>query len=183
MRSLVRITLPIIAIVVVTTLTAFAQSSQDPQPNGAPPAGGPDLLEQLRLTPEQRQKIRMIQRDSKDERAAIALRLRESNRALEDALDAEVLDDAVIEQRIQAVSIAQAAQLRMRIQTEVKIRRVLNPDQLAVWHELRLKAADVMRGRQDNRPLRPGVEGLRPNQRNGIAPLDRRNEPARNPRP
>jgi hypothetical protein len=109
--------------------------------------------------------------------------LRESNRALEDALDAEVLDDAVIEQRIQAVSIAQAAQLRMRIQNEVKIRRVLNPDQLAVWHELRLKAADVMRGRQDNRPLRPGVEGLRPNQRNGIAPLDRRNEPARNPRP
>lgn len=182
MRSFVRITLPIIAIVVLTSLTAIAQSSQDPQPNGPQP-GGSDFLEQLRLTPEQRQKIRLIQRDSKDDRAAIALHLRQSNRALEDALDAETLDDTVIEQRMQAVAAAQAAQLRMRIQTEVKIRRVLNPEQLAVWHELRLKAADVMRGRQDNRPLRQGAEELRPNQRNGIAPLDRRNEPVRNPRP
>ena len=183
MRSIVRTTLPIVAIVVLLTVTAAAQSTQDPQPNAPPQGTAPDLLEQLRLTPEQRQKIRQIQRDTKDERTAIGLRLRESNRALEDALDAEVLDDSLIEQRMQAVSAAQAAQLHLRIQTEVRIRRVLNPDQLAVWHDLRLKAGDVMRGRQDNRPLRPGRNGLPPNQGNSIAPLDRHNEPVRNPRP
>ncbi len=182
MRSIVRKTLPSFALLLLITLTALAQDPQANQP--PPPGGGPDLLEQLRLTPEQRQRIRMIQRDTKDERAAIGLRLREANRALEDALDAETIDDNVIEQRMQAVSIAQAAQLRLRIQTEVRIKRVLNPEQLAFWRDLRLKAADVLRGRQDNpRPLRPGANGLRPNQRNGIAPLDRENQPVRNPRP
>jgi len=183
MRSIVRTTLPSFALLLLITLTALAQ---DPQGNQPPPpgGGGPDLLEQLRLTPEQRQRIRMIQRDTKDERAAIGLRLREANRALEDALDAETIDDNVIEQRMQAVSVAQAAQLRLRIQTEVRIKRVLNPEQLAFWRDLRLKAADVLRGRKDNpRPLRPGANSLRPNQRNGIAPLDPQNQPVRNPRP
>jgi Spy/CpxP family protein refolding chaperone len=183
MRSIVRTILPSFALLLLVTLTALAQ---DPQGNQSPPpgGGGPDLLEQLRLTPEQRQRIRMIQRDTKDERAAIGLRLREANRALEDALDAETIDDNVIEQRMQAVSVAQAAQLRLRIQTEVRIKRVLNPEQLAFWRDLRLKAADVLRGRQDNpRPLRPGANGLRPNQRNGIAPLEPQNQPVRNPRP
>lgn len=183
MRSLVRKLLPAFLVLVMTTVAGFAQSPQDPPPNAPPPgATDVDLLKELRLTPDQRQRIRMIQRDSKDERATIGLHLREANRALEDALDSESLDDNVIEQRLQAVAAAQNAQLRMRIQTEVKIRRVLNPEQLAIWHELRLKAGDVLRQRQDNpRPLRPGVEGLRPNQRNGIAPL--RNDPPRNPRP
>jgi len=183
MRSLVRILLPTVLLLALTAVTALAQSPQDPPPNAPPPgAADVDLLKELRLTPEQRQRIRLIQRDSKDERAAIGMRLREANRSLEDALDSETLDDNLIEQRLQAVAAAQNAQLRMRIQTEVKIRRVLNPEQLAIWHELRLKAGDILRQRQANpRPLRPGVEGLRPNQRNGIAPL--RNEPVRTPRP
>jgi Spy/CpxP family protein refolding chaperone len=159
MRSIVRRLLPISALLVLTTLTVFAQSPQDSQPNSAPPGAGPDIMEQLRLTPDQAQKIRQMQRPT--------------------------LDEALIEQRMQAVAAAQSAQLRMRIQTEMRIRRILNPDQLAVWSDLRLKAGDVIRNRQDNgRPIRPGAEGLRPNQRNGIAPLDpRRNEPIRNPRP
>ena len=182
MRSIVRRILPIIGVLLLAALTSNAQ--QDPPPNSPQPGSGPDFLEQLRLTPEQRQKIREIQRDTKDERAAIGMRLRESNRALEDALDAQTLDDNLIEQRLQAVAAAQTAQIRMRIQTEVRIRRILNPEQLAVWHELRLKAGDVLRGRQENgRPLRPAADGLRPNQRNGIAPLDRRNDINRPPRP
>jgi Spy/CpxP family protein refolding chaperone len=73
MRSIVRTTLPIVVVIVLLTITAAAQSTQDPQPNTPPQGTAPDLLEQLRLTPEQRQKIRQIQRDTKDERAAIGL--------------------------------------------------------------------------------------------------------------
>jgi Spy/CpxP family protein refolding chaperone len=186
MRSLVRITLPIVALVLSATLTAFGQSPQDPQPN-APPAGTAlDLLQQLHLTPDQIQRIRLIQRQTKDERQVIGDRLREANRALEAALDAETLDENLIEERMQALSTAQNAQMRMRIQTEVRIRRVLNPEQLAILREIHLKVGDVIRAQQqDNRrPLRPGVDSLRPNQRNGIVPLNpRRNEPIRNPRP
>ena len=185
MRSIVRQLLPISALLVLTTLTVLAQSPQDPQPNTPPAGAGPDILEQLHLTPDQAQRIRQIQRQTREERAAIGDRLRESNRALEDALYAPTLDETLIEQRMQAVATAQSAQLRMRIQTEMRIRKILNPDQLAVWSDLRLKAGDVIRNRQENgRPIRPGAEGLRPNQRNGIAPLEpRRNEPIRTPRP
>lgn len=187
MRFFIKTALPMIvaALLLIATNAAYGQTPQDSQRDNPQPGAGPDLLGQLRLTPDQLQRIRQIQRDTKDERAAIGLRLRESNRALEDALDAQVLDESLIEQRLQAVASAQNAQLRMRIQTEVRIRRVLNPDQLATWHDLRLKAGDIIRSRQDNggRQNRPGVEGLRPDQRNGIAPLERRNGPLRNPRP
>ena len=101
--------------------------------------------------------------------------------ALEDALDAQSVDEQVIEQRIQAVNAAQSAQLRLRIQTEMRIRQVLNPEQLATLKEIRLRAADLIRARQDRPLLRPGTNGLRP-QRSGMAPL-RRSETLPPPKP
>jgi Spy/CpxP family protein refolding chaperone len=186
MRSIVRLTLPTIALALfIGVANVLAQSPQDPQPNPSAVRDTPNLLEQLHMTPDQIQKIRQIQRQMKDEQAAIGDRLREANRSLEEALDAETLDENLIEQRMQALSAAQNAQMRMRIQREVRIRRVLNPEQLAIWRDLRLKAGDLIRAQQnERRPLRPGAEGLRPNQRNGIVPFDpRRNAPIRNPRP
>jgi Spy/CpxP family protein refolding chaperone len=182
MRSIVRITLPVMALIFSVALMTYGQSPQDPQSNAPSAQDAPDLLGRLRLTPDQLQRIRLIQRDTKDERAAIGQRLREANRALEETLDSDNLDDNLIEQRMQAVNAAQNAQMRLRIQTEIRIRRVLNAEQLATLREIRLRAGDIIRAQQNRRPLRPGVEGARPNQPNGIAPL-RRNDPLRNPRP
>jgi Spy/CpxP family protein refolding chaperone len=185
MRLCARFITPLFAVVVVFGTAASHQASafQDPQ---TPPAEAeaPDLITTLRLTPEQRQKIRAIRETTKDERAVINQRLRESNRALEGALDADPLDENLIEQRMRDVALAQTAQMRMRIRTEVMIRRVLNREQLATWRQLRLKLQDVMaapRGNAD-RPLRPAANGLRPNQRNAMETLPPRN-PKRNPRP
>ena len=108
------------------------------EPQAAPQ--GPDLIEQLRLTPEQRQRIRAIREQSKNERMTVNQRLRESNLALEEALDSDNLDENLVEQRIRDVSAAQAAQLRMRIHNEVQIRRVLSADQIATWRLLRQRA-------------------------------------------
>jgi Spy/CpxP family protein refolding chaperone len=183
MKSLVRLTLPLVILILGTQVLGFGQEPQDPQstPPG-PPQDAPDLLSKLRLSPDQIQRIRLIQRDTKDERASIGLRLREANRALEESLDSETVDENVIDERMQAVNAAQNAQLRLRIQTEIRIRRVLNPDQLAMLREIRLRAGDLIRAQQERRALRPGADGLRPNERNGILPL-RRNDPTRNPRP
>src|SRR5215212_8186315 len=63
----------------------------------APPA--PDPIEQLRLTPDQRQRIRMIFEENKDERQSINRRVREANVALDQALD-EPTDENVIDQRL-----------------------------------------------------------------------------------
>src|SRR5678816_1265195 len=119
------------------------------EPQAAP--RGPDLIEQLRLTPEQRQRIRAIREQSKNERMTVNQRLRESNLALEEALDSDNLDENLVEQRIRDVSAAQGAQLRMRIQNEVQIRRVLNPEQIATWRLLRQRNRDALRALPNQR--------------------------------
>ena len=177
MKSFVRLTLPLIVLLLSACSISYAQ---DPQSNSASPQDAPDLLGRLRLSPDQIQRIRLIQRDTKDERATIQQRLREANRALEESLDAENVDESVIDQRMQEVNAAQNAQLRLRIQTEIRIRRILNPEQRAMLKDIRVRASDLIRAQQDRRALRPEANGLRPNG-NGVLP--RRNDPLRNPRP
>lgn len=134
-----------------------------------------DPIEQLRLTPDQRQRIRLIFEENKVERQMTNRRLREANVAMDLALDAQQLDETAIEQRINELAAAQAAQLRMRIQTEIRIRRELRPEQLATLKRLRLQVRDFM-GAQ--RSQRPANQGLRQNQRNSVAPsVPRRNVP------
>ena len=127
-------------------------------------------------SPEQREKIRAIREQTREERAAINQRLRATNRALEELLDSENPIEAVVEQRLREVAEAQAASMRIRVLTEFRIRRVLTPEQLTTLRTLRQNARDARRGRDwDNRDVeqREGVErqrGLR-NQRNGLGPL------------
>ena len=124
----------------------------------------PDPIEQLRLTPDQRQRIRMIFDQNKDERQSINRRVREANVALDQALDAEPTDENVIDQRINALATAQAAQMRMRIQTELKIRRERRPEQLATLRRLRLQVRDFVNGQRplNQRPTNPRRRNIPP---------------------
>ena len=130
-----------------------------------PPPPAVDQIEQLNLTPEQRHKIRTIFEETKVQRQMTNRRVREANVALDQALDTEPVDEALVEQRVNELATAQAAQLRMRIQTEMKIRRELRPEQLVTLRQLRLQIRDF---RDAQRPLnrRPANQGFRPNRRN-----------------
>jgi Spy/CpxP family protein refolding chaperone len=137
-------TLLFAAVLLLTpTCSSFAQEL-------APPAADP--IEQLRLSPEQRQHVRMIFEENKNERQRINRRVREANVALDQALEAEPVDEGVLEQRMNELAAAQAAQMRMRIQTELKIRRELRPEQLATLRRLRLQARDFMDSRRKTPP-------------------------------
>jgi len=127
-----------------------------------PPPPGVDQIEQLNLTPEQRQKIRMMFEETKTQRQMTNRRVREANIALDQALDAQPVDEALVDQRINDLATAQAAQLRMRIQTEMRIRRELRPEQLATLRQLRLQVRDFRGGQ------RPGNQ--RPARRNALRP-------------
>ena len=127
-------------LVLLLTATGSVFAMQDP-----PPA---DPIEQLRLTPEQRQRIRGILEQNKLERQSTNRRVREANVALDQALDADPVDETVVEQRINELAAAQSAQLRMRIQIELQIRRELRPEQLAMLRRLRLQIRDVMGGQR-----------------------------------
>ena len=125
-------------------------------------AANVDPIEQLRLTPEQRQAIRQIVAENKDERQLTNRRVREANVALDQALDAEPTDENLIEQRISELNAAQAAQFRMRIHTEMRIRRILRPEQIATLRRLRLQVRDVMNPQRLNNPRVPANQGFRP---------------------
>lgn len=150
-----RLGIAAIVFLFLMAISSQARVVQDQDPT--PPSAMPDPIEQLRLTPEQRQKIRMIAQQTKDDRQTINRRVREANIALDQALDANPTDENLIEQRINDLAAAQAAQLRMRIQTELRIRRELDPEQLATLRRLRLQVRDVMGGQRplNQRPLNP----------------------------
>jgi len=134
-----------LAAVLIITCAGFSYAQEY-----APPP--PDPITQLQLTPDQRQRVRMILEENKGERQSINRRVREANVALDQALDADRTDENVIEQRINDLATAQAAQTRLRIHTEMKIRRELTPEQLATLRRLRLQVRDFVNGQ---RPLNP----------------------------
>ncbi|HKO60312.1 MAG TPA: Spy/CpxP family protein refolding chaperone [Pyrinomonadaceae bacterium] len=129
----------VISLVILAALPLHAQTATAEQP--APPVQeknfGGDAVRELNLTPEQREQIRMIREQSRAERAVVNRRVRETNRALEEALDSDNPDQSVLEQKIQEVSTAQAEAMRMRIVTEVKIRQVLTVEQRVKLKEMR----------------------------------------------
>jgi Spy/CpxP family protein refolding chaperone len=158
-----------------TISSVYAQAEQQQaaaQQNGAIV----DPIRQLNLTPEQREKIRSIREQTKAERVAITERIRETNRALEEILDADNPDEAVVEQQVRDAAAAQAAAMRMRILTEVRIRRVLTPEQIRMLRVFRQQARglkqDQLRNEREQQ-RRPGIDGSGTfqNQRDGAGPL------------
>src|SRR5690348_2462041 len=138
----------IASLLLILTATTIVLAQQEPPVTSDP-------IEQLRLTPDQRQAIRRIVAENRDERQATNQRVREANVALDQALDSDPPDENLIEQRINDLAAAQTAQLRMRIHAEVKIRRILRPEQIATLRRLRLQVRDVMNPQRLNRPNQP----------------------------
>jgi len=150
-------------------------SSQQPTAPETQQGGGGDPIRQLNLTPEQREQIRSIRERNKEERAAITARVGDSNRALEEALNSDNPDEAVVEQRVRDVAAAQASAMRMRILTEVRIRRVLTVEQRNILRSLQQQAQANRRERQlvapEEKQQRREERRSLQNQRNGMGPL------------
>lgn len=156
------------------------------QSTAAPdPQQGGDPIRQLNLTPEQVEQIRSIRENNKAERIAIKDHLDGANRALEEAINSDTPDEAVVEQRLREAASAQASVMRMRVLTEIRIRRVLTPEQRKLLRSLQQQAQQSRRERllnnaeqrQERRDERPRAL----NQRNGLRPLLQRRENQRRP--
>jgi len=119
---------------------ANAQPAPDERRGGR---GGDDSLRLLRilsLTPEQRAQIKAIRHETEPEVRLSGGRLREARRALDEAIYSESPVESVIEERVREVGAALAAVVHLRALTELKIRRVLTPEQLATFRELQNRA-------------------------------------------
>ena len=142
--------------------TAQAQDATDnaaPQPEVAPREraasrrnDAASLLMQLNLSPEQRAQLIEIRTQSASEDQVLSRRLNQARRALDAAIYADNVDEAVIEERAREVAAALSAVLRMRALTQLRVRRVLTPEQLDLFLQLRREAS--LRQRRERRGRR-----------------------------
>jgi len=115
-----------------------------------------ELLQALNLTPEQKEQIKGIRQQAVMEGRAVVIGLRRARRALDGAIYSAGADEALIEARARDLAVAQAAQVRLRALTELKIRRVLTTEQLQTFLQLRQRARARQRFRQQQRRQLPG---------------------------
>lgn len=124
-----------------------------------PPVQNPFAL--LDLTQEQVQKIRLINAELKDERAAAVIRLRQAQRALNIALESPNPDEKLMEQRSREFADAQAATVRLSSLTEARVLQVLTQEQRDRLRQIRQRNQAMRRANQQNQ--RNGLGGQRTN--------------------
>lgn len=143
-----------------------ANAPQDVDEGQAANAQGDQIREQIRkldLTPDQIEKIRTIYSENKEERQATNQRVRRARRSLDDAIDSDNPSEAEVKARARELAEAQAAARQMRDITEIRIRRVLTPEQLNKLRDMRREAMLNRRMRRTegaNNGLRPNAGGL-----------------------
>ncbi|MEP7075655.1 MAG: hypothetical protein ABI878_07560 [Acidobacteriota bacterium] len=147
----------------VVFLTA-ASGQEAPQPSQIKPPlvaeqtdEKPDLLGQLGLSREQIQRIRRMNADRKPLIEAANTRLREANKNLDQAIYGDVsVDSAEFLVRLNEYQSAQADVARIRFESELNVRRILSPDQLVKFRDIRRQFAEKRKEmRQQNAPFRP----------------------------
>ena len=135
---------------------------------GRPGRDGVNLLLQLNLTPEQRTQLREIRAQSEQQARAFTRRLNMARRALDEAIYADDLNEPLVEDRAREMATAQTALMRLRAQTELRVRRVLTAAQLQSFRNLRQSARQRQRAQ---RRLERGIQQTpRPGDRPGLRP-------------
>lgn len=138
-------------------------AQEQPSP-GQPGKKGAGLLASLNLSPEQREQIREIRRQTERDARPLLQRLRRARRALDEAIYSEATDENALDARVREFTSAQADVTRLRAFTEMRVRRVLTPEQLNTLRELRRQA--LLRQRE----LRRNAQGARPAPREDLNP-------------
>ncbi|MEP6947160.1 MAG: hypothetical protein ABJA02_14665 [Acidobacteriota bacterium] len=150
-------------ILVLSASTGFAQDAavpaQKPQATEAKPAESkPNLLAQLGLSKDQMQQIRALNVERKPLMVAAQNRLRAANLSLDSAIYADAANDVDIEFRVKELQAAQSEVIRIRSANELAVRRVLTPEQLVRFREIRQKFDEVRRQLQTRRKARQAVK-------------------------
>lgn len=133
----------------------------------------PNLLAELNLSPEQIGQIRQINADNKNLRREAQEKLREANRRLDQAVYAENADENEVQARIKDVHAAQLEVLKLRTQAEFAVRKILTPEQLTRFREIRRQFNEQKQNSPEmrkNRRLNFPNRRLNNRQRRGNAP-------------
>ena len=150
----------------------FAQSttpSETPQPDVQRPKDmRTEVLGQLGLSRDQIQRIRRVNVERKPFMEAAQTRLREANHLLDEAIYADQVNETDVQARLKEAQLAQAEVARIRFMNEFAVRRILTPEQLVRFRDLRQKFEHQRQ--QDVKTNRP-ANGQRPINRLGPGQL------------
>ncbi len=156
--------------------TAFAQNEN----RDNPPPIRQNLLRELDLTPDQIRQLRILNAQRNPLMQEAQRKLREANRNLDQAIYADVIDEADLRLKLKEVQTAQAEVSKIRAMSEFEVRKVLTPEQLARFRDLREKFSQRLnenqqrrQNRRQNRPIR------QQNNTNQNPPVNRPNVPQR----
>ena len=134
--------------------------SQDgPPPDGMmnderPGMQRPNLLAELGLSREQIQQIRRMNQERRPAMMEAQRRMREANRNLDMAIYGDAVSDAEFQTRLKEFYAAQAELARLRFESELSVRKVLTPEQLVRFRELRRRFAEERKDNQQRRQQR-----------------------------
>jgi Spy/CpxP family protein refolding chaperone len=159
-----------LAFFLTTCAFAIEAAAQVPQavnnerrmlPAGNKGSARPNLLRELGLSPEQMEAVRRINQERKPVEFEARQRFQNATRALNQAIYADVADEATFRARLSEFQAAQAELARIKFSTELAVRRLLTPAQLVKFRELRRRFAEEMNEMRDDGMPGPGGPGNR----------------------
>ncbi len=154
-------------------LAVLAAAASGAYSQDGPPAGGgsqderfderrPNLLAELGLSREQIQQIRRMNQERRPAMMQAQRRMQETNRALDLAIYRDSVRDEEFQTRLKDVQSAQAELARLRFESELSVRKVLTPEQLVRFRELRRRFAEAREAEMRDRRVRRGGGGMPP---------------------
>ncbi len=109
----------------------------------------PNLLAELELSQEQIRQIRRLNREKQPLLSDAQQRFSEAKRNLDQAIYADTVDESDVQAKLKEVQIAQAEVFRIRSTTEFAVRKILTPEQLVKFREVRQRFMQAVENRQN----------------------------------
>ncbi len=160
-------------VITFSAFTALAQEPEGPPPNEQQrPPTKMNLLRELGLQPHQIRQIRQLNVGIRERRMAAQKALRNATRELDDAIYADTIDEALVSQRLTNVQSAQAEIAKINFENEIAVRRILTPEQLVRFREIRNAVEQRVRENFQRRRQGDGP-GMRMQRPGGERPLNR----------
>lgn len=127
-----------------------------------------DLIRRLNLTPDQIRRIREIRQQNAEEMRNNRIRVMRAQRALDEAIYSDSVDEATVEGRARDLAAAQSSVARLRALTELRIRKLLTSEQLNLLRGMRQQARE--RSRENPRVRRQNPNAFQDRQRRIVPP-------------
>ncbi|HQU86722.1 MAG TPA: periplasmic heavy metal sensor [Pyrinomonadaceae bacterium] len=116
-----------------------------------PPKARPNLLRELGLSKDQMQAIRQLNQEKKIQIEEAQQKAGEARRNLDIAIYADNVNDSEVRMRLEEFQKAQMEVIKIRSTVEYEIRKILTPEQVVRFRQLRQRFAQVRENIQNRR--------------------------------